>query len=263
MASRRYLAARRVFERADVQVGGVRIATRRAGPEPGAPGGPPPVVLLPGLGLSARYLLPFGAELAEHVPVWAPDPPGFGRSARPRELLDLPALGRFVIAWMDAVGLERAVLYGNSMGCQIAVEATVAGPDRVAAVVLDAPTIDAGARSVARHTGRILLDALLEAPSIALMQTRDWLVAGPRRMVATTRYTFAHHIEDRLPGVHHPVLVVRGGRDPIVPQGWTEHVTALLPRGVLEVVPGGSHAMVYSDPSRLAERTLAFVTSRR
>ena len=59
-----------------------------------------PVVLLHGLAVSHRYLMPLAAELARHHPVHALDLPGFGLSGDPGRVLDVTqhaehlALGR-------------------------------------------------------------------------------------------------------------------------------------------------------------------------
>jgi pimeloyl-ACP methyl ester carboxylesterase len=51
-----------------------------------------PVVLVHGLGLSGRYMLPTAEHLAPHFPVYVPDLPGFGDSEKPAQTLDVPAL---------------------------------------------------------------------------------------------------------------------------------------------------------------------------
>jgi pimeloyl-ACP methyl ester carboxylesterase len=256
-AWRRFVEARRELEEHEAVVAGVCIRSRRARPPSGEAG--PPLVLLAGLGLSGHYLLPLARVLSARLPVWVPDLPGFGRSDRPRTVLDIDELADVVVAWMDVIGLDGAVLVGNSMGCQVAVEAAVRHPHRVRAVVLDAPTIDAAARSFVRHIGRITVDAFREPFSLWFLQMFDWVRAGPRRLIVATRQTFAHRMEHRLPGVTCPALVIRGGRDPIVPERWAEEVAAALPRGSLHVEPGGSHAMPYSAPDRLGTAILRFV----
>ena len=50
---------------------------------------------------------------------------------RPTEPLDLPGLARALMAYCDAVGVERATLVGNSLGCPIIVEVATAFPDRI------------------------------------------------------------------------------------------------------------------------------------
>ena len=55
-------------------------------------------------------------------------------------------------------------------------------------------------------------------------------------------------IEDRLPFIAAPTLVVRGGNDPLVPQRWAEEVVRRLPRGELRVLAGLGHTINYTAP---------------
>ena len=112
-----------------------------------------PAVLVHGLGLSSRYLIPLGRRLgALGYDGLAPDLPGFGRSPRPAGT-SWPAAPNVreqteqLLAWMDAAGIDRAVLFGNSMGVQVAVELAVRHPERVASLILEGPTPDPVYRS--------------------------------------------------------------------------------------------------------------------
>ena len=255
-ALRRFLRALDEFVVVEHTVAGRKMSARR--PRRLAESGTC-VVLVAGLGLSGRYLLPVAHELAPRLPVWVPDLPGFGRSASRDKVLDMAGLGDALVAWMNAVGIDFAALVGNSMGCQIAVEAAARHPHRISSVVLEGPTMDAAARSVVRHAGRVAVDAFREPLSLGPLQVFDWLGTGPRRLVATTRYAFAHRVEERAKEVACPVLVVRGSRDPIVPQRWAEQMADALASGTLTVVSGGTHAMTYSNPVTLAEIVDTFV----
>lgn len=87
----------------------------------------------------------------------------------------------------------------------------------------------------------------------------DYLSAGLGRSLATFRYALEDPIEEKLPRVRVPTLVVRGDRDPIVPQRWAERAARLLPEGRLVVVPGAAHTMNYAAPSELARVVRKFV----
>jgi 2-hydroxy-6-oxonona-2,4-dienedioate hydrolase len=78
--------------------------------------------------------------------------------------------------------------------------------------------------------------------------------------VKTFRYALEDHIEDKLPRVRVPALVVRGSRDPIVPQRWAEEATYLLPEGRLVVISGMPHTLVYYAPRELAHVVLPFLS---
>ena len=62
--------------------------------------------------------------------VLAVDQPGHARSAGPA-LADIDALADWVLALLDAAGIERAALVGHSMGSLIALEAAARAPERV------------------------------------------------------------------------------------------------------------------------------------
>ena len=218
----------------------------------------PPVVLVHGLVISSLYMVPTAERLAPRLPVYAPDLPGFGRSDRPRRVLDVPELADALRAWMDAAGLERAALVGNSLGCQVIVELAARFPERVERAVLAGPTMDPEAGGAAQF-GRWLRDWTMEPPSLAAAHATDYRRAGLRRAWRTFRHALADPVRDKLPRVRAPVLVVRGSRDPIVPQRWAEEVARLLPRGRLQVIPGGPHVVNYTTPAPFAEAVRRFL----
>ena len=99
----------------------------------------------------------------------------------------------------------------------------------------------------------------MEPPSLALAHLRDYRRAGLRRAWTTFRHALAHPVGDRLPLVQAPTLVVRGSRDPIVPQRWAEEAAGLLPRGRLAVIPGGPPVVNYTTPGAFVEVVRAFL----
>ena len=88
---------------------------------------------------------------------------------------------------------------------------------------------------------------------------KDYAACGVYRLGRTFHDILVDRIEDKLPNIPVPALVVRGTLDPQVSQSWAEEVTRLLPRGRLALVPGGSHTLNYSFPSELAAVVLAFL----
>ncbi|GIF32666.1 alpha/beta fold hydrolase [Actinoplanes utahensis] len=212
-------------------VGGLRLHARvRDG------SGGPAHVLLHGLAVSHRYLMPTAAALPGDVHV--PDLPGFGLSARPRRVLDVGEHADVVAAWMDAAGLSSATLMGNSFGCQVAVEIAVRRPDLTAALVLVGPTVDPAAPTPAGQAFRWLRDVAYEDPRQARIIARDLRDAGIRRVYRTLRHSTRHAIAERLPLVAAPVLVLRGEHDRIAPPEW---VAALTPDGNRGTVPLAAH----------------------
>jgi 2-hydroxy-6-oxonona-2,4-dienedioate hydrolase len=221
--------------------------------------GGPPVVLVHGLVVSGRYLGPLLNELARSYAVYAPDLPGFGRSEGPAGALDVVGLADALAAWMRATGLRGAVLVGNSMGCQVIVELVLRHPDLVEKVVLQGPTMDPRARSAPRQMWRLLIDTTREPPSLVAIEGLDLLRASVRGSWRTFRHSLDYPIEERLPRVHVPALVVHGSRDRISPRYWAEEVARLLPDGRLVELPGTPHAANYSAPAEFARAVRAFL----
>ena len=224
----------------------------------GAAGGPP-VVLVHGLVVSGRYMVPLLEELARSHVVYAPDLPGFGRSEGPAHALDVVGPADALAAWMRASGLGGAALVGNSMGCQVITELVLRHPGLAGRVVLQGPTMDPCARSAPRQMWRLLLDTAREPPSLVAIEGLDLLRAGVRRSWRTLRNALDDPIEERLPRVRVPALVVHGSRDRISPRHWAEEVARLLPRGRLVGLPHAAHAANYSAPAEFACAVRAFL----
>jgi 2-hydroxy-6-oxonona-2,4-dienedioate hydrolase len=205
--------------------GEVAIATR------------PAVVLVHGLVVSSRYMVPTLKRLARDYRVYAPDLPGFGESEKLPDSLDVPGLSSALSAWMDAVGLKQ--------------------------VVLQAPTMDPCGRSVPRQVARFLLDVPREPLSLVPIELLDLLAAGARRGWRTLRYGLEDRIEENLPHLRSPTLILRGSRDPICPQRWAEEATRLVPKGRLVVLHGAAHAANFGASTAFADVIRDFLKKER
>lgn len=237
-------------------VDGVRMHARES--EGRATGGPP-VVLVHGLVVSGRYMVPLMEELARSHAVYVPDLPGFGRSEGHTRAPDVAGLADALAAWMRAVGLGGAALVGNSMGCQVIAWLALRHPGLVGRVVLQGPVVDPRARSMPRQIGRFLLDTPREPPSLIAIECLDLIRAGAGRSLRTFRHALEDSIEERLPRVRVPALVVHGSRDRISPRDWAEEVSRLLPDGRLVVLPGAAHAANYAAPKEFADAIRSFL----
>jgi pimeloyl-ACP methyl ester carboxylesterase len=211
--------------------------------------------------ISSLYMVPSARLLAEHFPLLAPDLPGFGRSGKPGHVLSVPELADALAAWMDAMDLPSAALVANSLGCQVAADLAVRRPELVEALVLSGPTMDPAGRRAGVMIARWVRDWPFERPSLALAHLRDFALAGVGRSLHTFRHALADRIEEKLPKVRAPTLVVRGERDPVAPQRWAEEATRLLPRGRLAVIPGAPHCVNYSTPVAFARLVRTFLAT--
>lgn len=163
-----------------IDVQGTQVRTLRAdGPADGVP-----VVLVHGLGGSATNWLEVMAALSRRGPVLAMDLPGFGETEPPRDTaVRIRAQARFVPALCRAVGWDRVVLMGNSMGGLVSV--LVAGRDTylVDHLVLVNPGLPAPAR------------AALKVPLSAAITFAPFAVGAGERLM---RYRIARKTPEEL-----------------------------------------------------------------
>jgi 2-hydroxy-6-oxonona-2,4-dienedioate hydrolase len=213
----------------------------------------PPVVLVHGLGVSSRYMVPLALNLAHSFPVYAPDLPGFGRSDKPKRALSIRSLASILRDWMKQTEIERALVIGNSMGCQIIVELAELWPDSMRAAVLLGPTMDGTATSPFTHVWRLLRDQFREPPMLIPIQAFDCLSNGPLRTIRTFSHAIRHEMLSRVHLIGAPTVIMRGALDPIVSRQWTERLVARLPRGGLIEVPGVGHALNYNSPKAVGD----------
>ncbi|HEY7453192.1 MAG TPA: alpha/beta fold hydrolase [Thermoleophilaceae bacterium] len=104
--------------------------------------GPETIVCAHGLGGTKASFLPTVNALADHYRVVAIDLPGFGESDKPIGApYDAPWFARSVFAAMDALGVERAHIAGNSMGGRVAIEAGLTDRDRIGGLLLLSPAL--------------------------------------------------------------------------------------------------------------------------
>jgi 2-hydroxy-6-oxonona-2,4-dienedioate hydrolase len=242
------------------EVGGLRMHARAA--TDAARAVTLPVVLVHGLVVSSRYMLPLAERLADRAHVYAPDLPGFGRSAHPERPLDIAGLADALAGWMQANGIPCAALIGNSMGCQVIADMALRYPALVARAVLIGPTIDRHGRNVLEQLRRLLAVARYEAPGLLGVQLRDIWSAGLRETLSTARYAIADRIEAKLPVLQMPVLVVSGSHDSIAPPRWAAELAGMLPQGQLHILAGGGHALNYSAPDQLLEIVEPFLNQQ-
>ncbi len=208
--------------------------------------GASPVVLVHGVAVSHRYLMPTAALLSSAgFDVYVVDLPGFGLSGDPGRVLDVGEHADAVAGWLDANQLGPAVLLGNSFGCQVIVDLAVRQPRRCTALVLSGLTIDPLARSATRQIIRALRDWLHEDPVQLPIQLRDIYDAGLARVWFSLRAALRDPVADKLPQLTVPTLVLRGEVEPIVPQRWARESANLVPGAELAVVPAGPHNCVY------------------
>lgn len=118
-----------------VQTNGIRTHYYRATPFPGAPA----IVLVHGLTGNGMNWVRVANALRDRYDVILPDTRGHGLSDAPESGYTVEERAADIAALIDALGLDRPVLIGHSMGGQAAAAAAALFPDKVRALVLEDP----------------------------------------------------------------------------------------------------------------------------
>jgi pimeloyl-ACP methyl ester carboxylesterase len=213
-------------------------------------------VLVHGLGVSGRYFRPLAAELSRHGAVHVVDLPGHGSSPDPRRRVRIDDHARALAATIDALGLDRPVLVGHSMGAQVVTRLAIDQPGAAGPLVLADPTMPPGRRRFGRAASLLLLDALREPPSVVATAIIDYARCGPVHLLRQSAEMLRDRMEQRMPSVAQRVLVVCGDRDPITSERWGRELASAAPRGSFASL-AGTHVAMATRPALVADRILA------
>jgi pimeloyl-ACP methyl ester carboxylesterase len=197
-----------------------------------------PLVLLHGMPRDHATWARVGPELAaEGFRVIAPDQRGHGASARTSSY-SLELMREDLYQLTEALGLDRLVLGGHSMGGTVATLFAERYPDRLAGLILvDSPPPDGSGswNPGPRPDGDLPYDwAVMPAILAQLSQPDpDWQAS--------------------LPAITAPALLIGGGSTSPVPQHLLEKAAELIPRGTLVTIEGAGHAVHLARPAEFLD----------
>jgi pimeloyl-ACP methyl ester carboxylesterase len=275
-----------------VDAGGLQLFYLEAGPRDA-----PPVVLLHGLGATSASFLPTIWDLAADHHVYSLDLPGFGESTKPLRPLHAAFFAKSVVAFLDALGLDRVHLVGNSMGGRAALEVALRSPERVDRLVLLAPSLAWLRFRMATHLVKFLRPEMAFVPIPVLhrmvLSGLHGMFAQPERIPKAAmngaadeflrvfatprgRIAFFHaareiYLEDahgrrgfwhRLPSLARPTLFVFGDRDVLVPHRFMRHVQRAVPAAHCVVLEDCGHVPQFEMPVKTHAMMREFFAGR-
>jgi len=224
----------------------------------------PPIVHVHGFGISGAYLMPTARVLAGRWVNVVPDLPGYGRSQRRDHVLGIPELAGALLAVLDALGIDRAVLVGNSMGCPVGLEVARTAPERVHSLVLVSPAGGVQNQPLLRALGQLAQDVVLESPRMVPVALPDYVRFGPVNGLRLFRDLTRFPSLERLLQTTVPTLAVLGGRDPLMPSfARVSEVVRAAPRDLTVArIEKAAHAVNFSHPEELAGAIEAWLDGR-
>jgi len=251
--------------------------------------GAPPVVCLHGGGQTAYMYEEQGNALRDRWFVCAPDLPGHGDSdldlsmAAPGGGLDRYALASNVEAFLDHIGVGRAIFVGASLGGITSLTIAAVSPQRVAGIAL----IDIGHRLEDEGVRRIV-DFMTKHESFASLEEAAGAIAeylpgrrrqSPARLTRNLRqrpdgrWEWKHALgrslrdagarpdaapgdwraltagmDEELVGIVCPVLVLRGQQSDVLSDEGAQEVAKLLPNAQLATINAAGHLAAGDNP---------------
>jgi pimeloyl-ACP methyl ester carboxylesterase len=221
-----------------------------------------PSVLVHGLGVGVSYFRRLAPLLAEQGPVHVLELPGFGNAPKPLHVLSVEEHAGIVTAFLRSLG-RPVVLVGQSMGCQIVLEAALRAPELVQRLVAIGAVTDPDERSAPMQGLRLLQDVLGETPAANWQVLSEYLKCGPRRYLATLPSMLAYDTDGAAAAVTVPTMLIRGEKDPICRRPWARRLAARLAVGGLIEIPGGHHNCHTTHPRAVASAILTAVLEPR
>jgi pimeloyl-ACP methyl ester carboxylesterase len=251
----------------------VRLSYAERGEESG-----PAVLLVPGPTDSWRSYDPVLSRLPHEIRALAVSQRGHGDSDKPAAGYAIEDFAADVVALLDALEIDRAVLAGHSGSCLVARRVALDHSERVSGLVLEAsPTslsadisarefvssvvpnlvdpIDAGfARSFVTDTSsekvppelvEVLVEEVLKVPA------RVWQAMFPSLL--------EYDDTDELSNIDVPALLIWGDGDSIVSREMQNVLARHIPAAELTVYPGAGHTPRWDDPRRFSNDLATFV----
>lgn len=248
-----------------------------------------PAVSLHGFALNARSWDEVAPALSDLLHWRALDQRGHGLSARAPELADYSRdrMAADIAAFIDALGLDRPVVVGHSMGGMNAMTFAAANPDTLRALILVdvGPEVSVDGATQVRQfvAGPYEMDSLDDwvehthkyypfrskeriraRLAVSLRETADGKQAkqfderfrqAGFRGVAESRTD----IWESARGISVPTLLLHGEKSPVLKREQAEQFAAAVPQVQLVTIPEAGHSVAGDQPEAFAEAVRAFL----
>ncbi len=224
------------------------------------------VVFLHGWGSNRKLFDPLINAAAAKYTAIAPDLPGFGDSAEPKEPWDVGRYADLVIAFLRALGIKKAVLIGHSFGGRIIFKLFEKGnlPFEIDKIIL----IDSAGvkpektleQKIKQRIYKISRGVLASKPVAALFPdalenlrkkngSADYNAASPvmRRCLVLAVNEDLTHI---FPSVNVPSLLIWGDRDDATPLSDAKLMEEKIPDAGLVICEGAGHYSFLEQPGK-------------
>jgi len=250
----------------------------------------PPLVLLHGIPSSSYLWRDVIEPLSATFEVLAPDLLGYGDSDKRMDVdLSIAAQARYVVAFMETIGVHQAAVAGHDIGGGVAQLLAVDEPQRVARLILIDSIVDnnwpipdiARLKEPAWDQIMVNIDLRrglrkgLEAGVVTPGRVTDEMVdewtrpfqdlGGRRAYLRAARSlnnrdltSRAKHIDE----IETPTLILWGANDAFLEPAWAETLHDRLRESTVQIIDPGGHFLPLDRPDAVVEAITRFLTTR-
>ena len=240
-----------------------------------------PLLLIMGLGATLDLWHRVTPVVASRYRTILLDNRGAGQSDTPPGPYSIPQMAADALAVLDAAGVQKARVFGASMGGMIAQELALAHPDRVRSLILGCTAAGGPTAVLADREVGLAMAARASKPpeeAIRMMVPYIYDASTPRERVeedvalrvrtAMSNEAFAAQYQgirswagtiDRLGSLTMPVLVIHGETDRLVPPGNAHLIANAIPHAKLAMLPNASHIFFTDQPEATRDAILPFL----
>jgi 2-hydroxymuconate-semialdehyde hydrolase len=250
----------------------------------------PPLVLLHGIPSSAYLWRDVIDPLSATFDVLAPDLLGYGDSDKRLDAdLSIAAQARYVVAFMESLGIHQAAVVGHDIGGGVAQLMAVDEPQRVARLILIDSVVDSNwpiadiARLKEPAWDQIMVNIDLRkgfrkgleaglvtegrvSEELVDEWTRPFQDLGGRRAYLRAARALSNrdltsrskHIEE----IETPTLILWGANDKFLEPRWADAIKHKLRDATVEIVDPGGHFLPLDRPEAVVEAITRFLTTR-
>jgi len=211
----------------------------------------PPIVMLHGFGgnLSDWEKIAGRVKCAKTVSL---DLVGFGLSEKPSMDYGIETQRHYLLAFLDAMNIEKAVLVGTSMGASIALWTAAKSPERVAGLVVFAPSAYPDSMRHAWPGDIFYKPGFPNRMLRAIVGMKIFRALFPKSLglqAIDITASYNHEFVDLLSSIQQPVLLIWSRGDKRVPFPYSERYKELLRNVVFIEAPKNLGHRAASNPT--------------
>lgn len=232
----------------------------------------PTLLYLHGMSLGNLWL-DYHQALAQKFHVFAPDIPGFGLTIRPDWMRDMSDYVLYLRDLVEALGLEKPLVVGHSLGGWMAVELAVWYPEKVGKLVLSnaagirvkgSPIADIFAMNQQEMVAALFDNPMAAMPLMPADMGIDYFIQQYRERMTMASLawnpSYDPKLERRLERVTAPTLIIWGENDRLIPAVYGDVYSQKITGSQLVKLSGTGHMPMFEKADEWSKAITDFLS---